>query len=461
MKIARVFLLAALLLSAFSQTAFASQQAVGFVQLVSRADPNTPMAVQTHQALRRLMPRLLAARDSGQIISFEPSPEAGILKIVYRPSAGLPDLGGKTVYADMQQALPTAPAADLAPSLGACTAPNFAMTLYGSYFVANCLTPAAKVIGSLRDAGGSVVAAYSGVVDGTGALYYPHFSWNGPYANVTPGYTLTFKEYAGATLLATFKIKVPNIRFTSLDKANSIVQGTGPAGKSISLEWIHYKWDATDSRIDLTKVRTISSAGTWKVDFGTTPIRGDDFLFAVVTSNANFTFSANMWTPATYCTLGGNYCELYGFPFGAASMKIVHGGMTYNFSGKFDEWGTFYVELKTAIGTPISLVPYDKVSGTGVAQYGLPKVTASINYTTDSVTGIAPTNKYFEVWLYPEGTGSSYEIYAHSGATGGYSANFMASDGLNLVAGNPYTVDVFYMLPTTGNCLDAYKVYGP
>ncbi len=459
MKIARILLLAALLLSAFSSTALASDQAIGFVRLVAVPDTGTPMAVQTQQAFHRLLPRLLAAKAAGQIISFEPSLDLGILQFSYRPSAGVPDLAGKAVFSDLQQA---APASSLPPEGGGCLSPGFWLNLYSAYFSANCLAPGAHIVGSLRDATGRAVALYNGTTDGTGAIIVGAFgTWTGPMWHVNPGYTVTFKEYTGTTLIATFKVKAPTIKITSIARATSIVQGTGPAGKTATLRWSHDRLDATDSTLEVTKVRTISSAGTWKVDFGMVPLRGDDYLGLYVAVNANFTFSTGMFVPATYCVLGGNYCEIYGFPRTPASLQIVHGGSTYNFSGKFDSGGTFSAELLNSSGAPVYLVAYDKVSGAGVAQYGLPKLTANINYTTDSVSGKAPPYKYLKVWVYVANAASWPQVYAHSNSSGIYTANFMTTHGLDLVAGDSYTAETFYTNPASGNMTDYFVVYGP
>ncbi len=461
MKIARILLLAALLLSAFSSTAFTPDRAVGFIRLVAQPDSGIPMPVQAQQAFHRLLPRLLAAKAAGQIVSFEPSLDLGILQFVYRPSAGVPDLAGKAVFTDIQQAA-AASSADLPPKGGGCLNPNFRMRLYNGYFSATCLAASAHVVGSLRDTTGRAVALYSGTTDASGNIAFGSFnSWSGPTWELMPGYTLTFKEYGGTTLLATFKVKVPSVKVTSIAKATSIVQGAGPAGKVVTINWSHDRLDATDSSLSVTKARTISSAGTWKVDFGTVPMRGDDYLGLDLAMNVNFTFSVSTFVPAAYCMLGGNYCEVYGFPRTSASLQIVHGGSTYNFSGRFDSGGTFSAELLNSGGTPIYLGAYDKVSGTAVAQYGLPKLTANINYTADTVTGKAPPYKYLSVWVMPANTGSWLWVYAHSNSSGVYTANFMTTHGLDLVVGDPYTAEVMYRNPATGTATDYYAVYGP
>ncbi len=462
MKIARVFLLAALLLSAFSTTALAPDEAVGFVQLVPRPDPNSPISIQTHQALQQLRPELLAAQRAGQIIRYDVSPHSGLLMIVYRGSSGLAELGGKTIYSQMEQAIPAATQAQMAASRDAltCSAPKFQLYLYDIYFEAGCLTPGALVIGSLRDPAGMVVAAYSGTVDAAGNLPATHFSYSSLW-DVVPGYTVTFKEYVGGTLAAAFQSKAPNLKFTSIDKGRSIVRGTGPAGRPIHLYWQHEKWDAGQTTVSASKDRTITASRTWQVDFGTIPIRGRDLLTANVDATANLSFFYEMYVPYTYCEIGRNYCELTGFAFTPATIQIVHGGQTYTFSGTSDEWGWFWAELYTPTGAPIFLVTWDKVSGTGVAQYALPNLTANVNATTDIVSGKAPAYKYLYITVYAGSLSTPSPFYAHSNGSGNYSVNLMTGYGVDLLPGRPCLIYMRFVLPSTGNETIMRKGYGP
>ncbi len=463
MKIARLLLLAALLLSAFSTTALAPDQAVGFIQLVSRPDEGTPMALQAHRALQRLMPQLLTAQADGQIIRFEPSLHSGVLKIVYRPSAGLPELAGKMIYSQAQDAMSALPAAALASpdAITVCSDPTFYLSVYDSLFSAACLTGGARLIGSVRDPAGRVTTMHDSIVPLTGSIDLAFFAGAGGYSGLVPGYTVTFKEYVGGVLTATFRTKVPNIKFASINKAGAVVSGTGPAGKWARLYWSHEKWDAAQGRTEVYKERWISSSGTWQVDFGTAPIRGGDFLSAYVYAATNFHFTRDMVVPFLYCQLGGNYCEVAGYPFTPATIQVIHGGQTYTFSGTFDAWGYFGASLKTPIGMPILLKAYDKVSGTGVAQYALPNLTTNLNYTADTVTGKAPAYKYFDLWLFDADAHWWSKIYAHSNGAGTYAGNFMTAYGVNLLAGHPYIAEVYYVLPSTGNGTDLYRVWGP
>ncbi len=460
MKIARVLLLAALLLSAFSSAAFASDEAVGFVQLVPQRDAGTPLSVQAAHALQRLKPQLLDAQHAGQIIRFQPSLHAGILKIVYRPSTDLPFMAGARVYSQVQEALPaTAPQADYDVTCG--LVPKFLMYLYEDSFEAGCLTPGARLVGSLRDARGRVVATSSDIVDAWGNIYYAAWVWGSPSPTTIPGYTVTFKQYVGGVLTGTYHVKAPNINFTSINKKAAVVYGTGQAGKPGTFYWYHQRYDAAETVLSATKNRTVSASGTWQVDFGATPIRGGDWISADINANGNFIFSREMFVPYMYCRLAGNLCELAGFPLTPATIQIIHGGRNYTFNGAFDEAGWFDAQLKTAAGAPIFLVASDKVSGTGVAQYGLPKLTAGLNYTTDTVTGKVPPYRYFYIWLYEANAGVGHNVYTRSNGYGSYAANLMTTHAVNLVAGDPYIVEVEFTQPSTGNYTELFKAYGP
>ncbi len=460
MKIARVLLLAALLLSAFASSASASDEAVGYIQLTSGTDTNQSITFQAHRALQRLKPQLLAAQEAGQIIRYEAFTDAGVLMIVYRPSAGVPSLAGRQVFNRMEQAVPAAAMAAGPAPAPLCSPTRFQLYMYAHYFMAECLEPGALVLGSVRDTTGRVVLTYSGTASPAGQLTYAYFTYGGG-GGVVPGYTVTFKEYVGASLVAAFQTKVPNVKFTSMDKGNAILRGIGPAGKTATLTWEHAKWDAAETVMEVSKDRAIQSNGTWQVDFGTTPIRGGDYLGANVHSTANFDFHAYMYSSYLWCELGGYYCELAGYPFAPATLQIIHGGQTYNFSGTFDEEGWFWIYLQDASGAPIYLVTWDKVSGTGVTQYALPKLTANINATTNTISGKAPAYKYFDLDVYVSNLGTWYFPYAHSNGSGNYTVNMMTAYGVDLLPGRPYVIDLDFVLPSTGNETYMMKAYGP
>ncbi len=274
-----------------------------------------------------------------------------------------------------------------------------------------------------------------------------------------PGIRITFREYNGTTLLNTYTVIAPNLGFSSMDKPNAILRGTGPVGKAIHGTWSHPLWNALNATLLRNASSTVSPAGTWALDFGTTPLRGGDNFDVLLVQNANFGFERQMYAPYVYCRTGGDFCDLSGFPFTTAALQIVHGGVTHNFTGKFDAGGFFDANVDNANGTPIFLAAGDKVSGTGVLPYLIPKLTTALDYTTDVMSGQAPANRYMDAWAWDAAAHNWTSIYTHSNSAGVYAADFTGI--VDFVSGEPYITEVFFVLPTTGNTTDYYRGIGP
>ena len=462
MKVLRVIVVVFLLLAATVGSAAASDRTAGFIRLVSHWEPGLPAEMQTRQALQLLMPAILDAQARGQIIQYEASLQTGVLKVLYHASAGPLNLMGATVYARLADSIAAstpAPAAMPAPELGAQCVPNFQIVLFDSSFDGFCLAPNGRLQANLRSPTGLELAVFDGFADSGGQVTRAAFDWLGLSTDINPGDTLTFWDYDGATLVGKFSVKVPGLSFTSANNAASMVQGKGPAGKSVRVGWTHYSQDALGTITSLEKTKTIPSTGTWSVDFGSIPMHGSDNLSAELLFNANFTFGRFMELPAFNCTLGRNLCTLSGFAFTPASVQIVHRGVTYNFSGTFDSMGNFQARLRNAAGVRIPLAPGDKVSGTGVAQYALPKLTLAVDYTADTLSGKAPPSRYVTVLLTDLSVSFPYEHYVLSSAAGAYNANF--SSDIDLVPGMVYLAGVLYTVPSTGNQTNLVIGIGP
>ena len=467
MKITRVLLISIFLLTIFATPAQAAGKAVAFIPLLSDVDPNIPIPIQTQDALRPLMPQLLEAQQNGSILEFEASPSTGVLKIVYGGSGfNSAAFAGKQVFSDMEQAV----ASMKLPQLSSVTAGTgttadgglgiFQMTLYDNCFSAGKLFPGARITGSLREkVTNRVLASYDGVADGGGNINFGCFAWSGPYSNVTPGNKVTFQELNGTTLLKTYTVRTPNVTFVSIDKLNSIVRGTGPVGKSFEAYWYHPLWNRFEgSALNILRTGVVSTQGTWRVDFGTVKIRGNDKLNVIVQQTPNFRFTRWMDVPHIYCVLGGNYCEISGIAFKPAALKLVRGTTTYTSSGKFDAQGYYKTRWLNAAGNPFFLKGGDKLSGTGVAQYALPNPTASVNFDTNVVSGKMPKGKYFNTWI-RTALGASYKVYSHSNFLGNYSSDFTSQ--VDLQSGDPMSVQIYYVTPLTGNAFDYFKAFGP
>lgn len=464
MKTLRALFAAALLVGLFAQTAGASPAAVGFMPLLSSVDASVPIEIQTHDAMRAVLPSLMAAQARGEILEFEPSLSTGVLKILYgRAWAAPAELAGRPVLSDMRQAVSSVPrpqAADV-PVIGPEAVARFSMRLYDNCFKATGLSTSAHVTGSLRDTTGRSIALYDDHADAAGNITFGCFSWTGAYSDVIPGYKVTFKEYSGTTgtLLNTYISLAPNVRYTSIDKLNSIVRGVGPASKPFIARWYHRYWNSTNQVINLSKSATVTSKGTWGVDLSNTvKIRGNDHLNMVVTTNTYFDFDRWMDVPHIYCILGSNYCEVSGYAFGLASLKMVRGTTTYSYGGRFGSDGYFRVAFQNAAGAPIFLRTGDQVSGTGVAAFRLPTLTTAVNTTTNVVSGRAPANSYFDLWVTNMGTGVSYKQYGHATSLGNYSSDFTS---LVDITSQPFSTQVYYTNPLTGNAVDFFSTFGP
>jgi hypothetical protein len=456
MLVITLFLLTTIVTSAAAQSPAASTTA-GFIPLLTQVDPNFPIEMQTEAAFRAVVPQLLAAQKRGDILAFEPELSFGILKIQYRTGFDIAQLKAGDVYSRINAAVAKVPLSDsmkrenvssVVPN-GLIPTPVFDLELYNDCFDVYNLPASSRVVGNLKDTTGREVANYEGNADASGNLN-DCFNWNGPYADVIPGYRAIFKLYDLSDVqIGVYSVYAPAITFTSIDKANSIAKGTGTANKAFDITWIHPRLDSGNTVLKVDKTGTISSSGTWSVDFGTTPFRGDDEITIDQNLNVNFYFSRYMDVPYIFCVLGSAYCGIYGFAFKPASLTIVHGGVAYPITGKFDAYGYFSIELTNGSGVPIFLKAGDKVSGTSVAQYALPSMTIAVNFGTDVVSGKIPPSHYFRLSVYTALPSNWYDWWVHSNSLGNYSKD--TTSWVDLKQNKATTVEIDYQNPYTGN----------
>lgn len=461
MKVLRfVLVLAFIFTIAISPAQAKAGERNGFMPLLTKVNASIPLQSQTRQAFQRLLPKLLALQKNGAILEFQPEFGAGILKIKYAAGASMDALGTAKIFDNIHTAVAQVPHTKSASLRPEVLTPYFYPNLYDSCFSAYNLGNSARIVASLRDKTNAIIANYAGNADTNGYLYNC-FNWNGPYTNILPGYTLTYKVYdsTGVTLLGTFVTTAPKITFDTINKATSVIGGTAPANKSYSIGWYHRNLDAANSYIYPSMSGMVSAGTQWQIDFGTTPFRGGDYFYIDLNQTANFTFERSLNAPYVYCELGSNYCGIYGMPLQTASITIVHAAVSHTFTGTFSPWGWFSVNLEDANHYPIFLVPGDQVSGTGIPVYVLPNLTVNVNFTTNVVSGLAPANKYFYVEPYDVLTDSWYSAWVHSNASSGYAANFTPS--IDLKAGDALAVEVYYRDTVTGNNTYKYVVFGP
>jgi hypothetical protein len=435
----------------------------GFVALVNQADPSMPLIMQAQHAYRRLLPGLLAAQKSGMILAYEPDLSAGILKIEYAADARTAMPAGLRGLDNIQAAVALVPhkmPAGVKPQTSTLLiTPIFEMDLFSSCFSAAGLGTSSHILGKLSDKTGRVVANYVGDADTSGYLY-SCFDYSGPYSYAVPGYKVVFNIYDPASApLGAFSATIPQITFTAFNKNTSVVAGSAPKNKPYSIEWYHPNLDASETYTDVTLGGMVPANGLWSVDFGTTKLRGNDLVMILATQNPVFQFGRYFYIPSTYCIPGSNFCAISGFPQQAARLNITHAGVTRTFKGKFNNRGEFDVELVNASGAPISMKAGDKISGTGIAAYKLPSLTAIADFASDAVNGKAPTSKYFRVWVKDVSASNWYSRWANSNASHNYAVDFSSS--LDLKPGMPLTLEVDYLDPVSGNESDQYFSIAP
>jgi hypothetical protein len=115
MKIIRFLIIAAFALSLClsAAPARAAGPSTGFVALVTQARPNMPLAAQARMEFNRLAPALMAARQSGYLLDFQPEFRAGILKLRFSGASVAPmavaDMMQRPVYGSIHEAVAAVP----------------------------------------------------------------------------------------------------------------------------------------------------------------------------------------------------------------------------------------------------------------------------------------------------------------------------------------------------------------
>lgn len=446
-----VFMLAAV---AASPAQVAGGNKVGFIRLFTSADSKLPIRMQAQNAYQRIKPHLLALQKQGAILAFQPQLKAGIVRVQYRSSeASTTAFSGFQLFDNINDAVVRAPGGMRSSSdrvsINAVT-PTFYMELYDGCFGATGLGADAHVIGSLRDKANRITATYEGYADSSGEIYLDCFPyWSASYPYLMPGYSVTFKVFDSTEVLqGTFSVVAPDLKFTSLNNTNAVVRGTGTAGKNYELDWYHRNLNAADTVAYATKAGVTTQTGAWVKDMSTGKFRGGDLLELYFAENSTFNFYYAMNVPHLHCQLASNYCELYAFPFQAVTLSIVHAGQTYPFSGTADSTGYFSAELANG-SDPVFLKAGDKVTATNLTTYTLPALTGTIAFNTDVVFGKVKPNRYFDLSVYNVCSCTTYSVYAHSNATGNYSADFTSQ--VDLLKSEANNIEISFIDLATGN----------
>ena len=446
----------------------AAGESVVYMALVTRSDQGAPVAAQAQAEFRRLGPALSSAQQAGQLVDFKPEFRAGILMLRF---AGRADeaagaaarMFGRPVYRDVHDALRAV--AQQAPTREISTAitPQFFVGAYDNCFDGS-VPVNSHIIAILADNTGVVLAKSESDEQDDGSAdgqFFDCFDWSS-YNEVIPGYRVTFKVYnaPGGTLLGSFLAIAPFLTFTSVNKATAQAAGTGPANKPFNLFWAQPKLDASHGWVTNSVNGTISAAGAWSGDVSTGAIRGGAYLSVTVQQTPRIAFYRSTSVAHIACQLGGNYCEISGLPNQLLTLKVTKGATVYTFSGRAAPWGWFWVNMYTPAGLPILIKPGDKVQGTGVALYTQPLLNFNpFNFVGDIVSGKAPPNKFFDVYVYTYSNGYWYWYGAGSNATGGFAVDTTAN--FDLKPTETSEAEIWYTDPASGNNTDFTRAYAP
>jgi hypothetical protein len=427
-----------------------------------------PVAVQAQREFSRLAPMLLSARESGQLIDFNPEFGVGILMLRF---AGRMDeaanaatrLFGRPVYRDVRDALRAVPHQRPTRRVSTVIAAQIFVDAYESCFWGEAPLDA-FIIATLKDNQG-VLQAKTQLEDDddgeTDGLFNGCFDWS--YDNqVVPGYRVTFKIFdsAGGTLLGTFTSIAPALNFTSLNKTTARVAGTGPANKPFDLFWSQPRLNAANTYAFRTVSGTISAARTWSGDVSAGRIRGGAYISVTVYQTPNIAFRRDMLAAHIFCRLGGNYCDMNGFPYQSLTLKVIKGTTAYTFSGRADAFGWFGVELHTAAGLPIKIRAGDKVEGTNVPRYTQPTLILNpFDFANDIVSGKAVPGRFFSVGIETESTDDWQWFWTGSNAASNFSVDTTAD--FDLVNTEITEAELWYTDIVTGNITGVYRLYVP
>jgi hypothetical protein len=202
-----------------------------------------------------------------------------------------------------------------------------------------------------------------------------------------------------------------------------------------------------------------SASGAWSDDVSSGSIRGGANIDVTVRQTAQISFHRGMRASKVFCFLGGNYCDIFGFPFQTLTLKVTHAGTTYTFTGRADTGGFLAISLLNSSGNPIVVKAGDQVQGTNVALYTEPTLTFNPpDFANDIVSGKAPANRFFIMWITPS---SQDELlpWVGSNSSGVFSVDTTAS--LDLVDTETLRTGIVYINKTNGNDTAISANYAP
>lgn len=453
MKIVRVvlltiFLVSIVFLSGGSKDAVAAKIVTSYIPLVSDQDQSDkPFEVMAQREFESLMPALLKAQNQGKIEGFNLELKYGIVAVTHPAFRDLAKILDRPVFSDARSAVSSrvieARVEQRIVSEGKAGTPTFYMNLYSTCFDGWNLPANTKVRATIRNTSGVIVGLIETMTYSTGYVWDCFYSK--PDGRLYPGYKVTFRVLSVPAV--TYAAYGPNLQIKAVNKTLSQVTFQAQAGKSFYAYWYQPDLNASGTYSDAYASGTVPTGGAVTVDYSTSSMRGGAYYDFTQQVNANFQAGIYSWVSSLYCAIGANYCYLYGIPFTNATISIVKSGVTYNFTGKFSPWGSFYAGLTRSDGfTPLPLTAGDVVKGTGVANLTIPNFTANPFPASNKVMGYAPeTYKYLDVILQRYSSGGSYYYYCWS---------WVKSDGVRF-----YTADYTGWCEFTGSMVSAYSYY--
>jgi hypothetical protein len=461
-----IFALFVLSLALSAVPAQAAGDSLVYVALVTQPDSQVPLAVRAHREFQRLAPRLLSAQQAGYLIDFNTEFSVGIVMLRFAGGADVAAdtatrMLGRPVYRDINEALWAVPRERQTGPVTTAIEAQFFINGYESCFWGN-VPPNSHIVAILKDNLNVLQAKTRLDEDDDGSddgAFFGCFDWS-YYNQVVPGSRVIFRVYddAGGTLLGVFGATAPVLTFTGLNKATAVVTGTGPAGKPFNLYWSQPRLNANNAWAENTVNGTISAAKKWSGDVSPGKIRGDAYISVSVPLTANVVFQHDMLASRIHCTLGGNFCDIQGFPYQAVTFKWTRGATTYTFSGRADSWGWFGVNLYNPAGIPIIIKAGDKVTGTNVPVYTLPALSLNaFDFPNDIISGKAVPSKFFSVGVQTDSTDDWEWFWAGSAANGVFSVDTTGDIDLDITEATE--AEIWYVDPATGNITSAYRLH--
>jgi hypothetical protein len=449
-KISLVFILV-LLISVFqAHPVNAEPSSSGYLPLLREGyDISLPREISSRQAYDSILPELLKAQNSGGILSFEVDYYGGFVRLTLPPVASQ-NIGGLEVRDSLSDVLVRPLQFDQA-YLKAPPGVYISLNAYSSCFYVYGVSTSTHISGQLFTSTAELVGAADGFSD-TELYYWDCFDGSKP--TVKPGYSVQFQVDIAGGPPVIYTTTVPQNTFKTITKSTASVTGTATPALPYALDWYHALLDSENHYRMLREEGTIPLTGNWSETYAD-KFRGGDHLVLILETDTVFHTNTALDVPYFSCTLRSPDCIYHGFPRKPVTMTITHAGTPYTFSGTTNRQGEFTISLEDSMGNPLKLSPGDLVTATSTLKETLPDLTASVNRTTDKITGKAPLYNYFNVELTPYLTGVTSRDWVKASLLGKYRADFSA---VGIPDTGSLKVELVYAPKRSGNVTRLIKI---